>query len=47
MLVVGGKDHHFGARVHNRKVVLLGKVVEIVCIEVVLGYNNDKVVVIL
>jgi len=43
--VVGRKVRCFGERVHNRKVVLFGKVVEIVCIEVVLGSDLDRVVV--
>ena len=44
-LVVGRKVRRFGERVHNRKVVLFGKVVEIVCIEVVLSSDLDRVVV--
>ena len=44
---MGGKVHHFGERVHSRKVILLGKGMEMVSIEVVLGSNLDMVVVIL
>ena len=46
-LGVGRKVHHFGERVHGRKVILLGKGLEMVSIEVVLGSNLDMVVVIL
>ena len=41
------KVHYFGERIHGRKVVPLDKIMEMVCIEVVLGSNLDMVVVIL
>ena len=39
--------HYFGERVHSRKVVLLGKGMEMVRVEVVHGSNLDRVVVVL
>jgi len=41
------EGYYFGERVHGKKVVPLGKIVEMVCIEVVLGSNLDRVVVVL
>ena len=41
------KVHYFGERIHGRKMVPLDKIVEMVCIEVVIGSNLDRVVVVL
>ena len=46
-LGVSRKVHYFGERVRGRKVVPLGKIMERVCFEVVLGSNLDRVVVVL